>query len=158
VSTADRTRLTPEPPIINRVMDRLLRSRLSRLVDGGLMLLSVSGRRTGQTYTFPVQYVEDDGELWVYVGDEAAKTWWRNLVGGGDVEVLLRRRRRTGTARALLAAEDPRAVAAGLRRYVERFPGTAKRLGVPAGGPAALVAVVPSTVVVHIELDDVRGG
>jgi deazaflavin-dependent oxidoreductase (nitroreductase family) len=132
----------------------LLRSRLSRLVDRGLMLLTVTGRHSGRAYTLPVQYVRDGPVLWVYVGSEATKTWWRNLTGGGDVEVLLRRQVHAGVARALLPAKDPRAVADGLRRYVDRFPGTAKRLGLPAGDTAALSEAAARSVVVRVTLNE----
>lgn len=95
--------------------------------------------------------------LWVYVDDQEAKTGWRNLVAGGSVAVLLRRRWRTGTASALRADQDPRAVADGLRRSTERFPRTAKRLGLPAYDPAGTTAP-SSTVLVRIELEDDREG
>ena len=71
-------------------------------------------RRKTPPYTFPDQYVEDGRVLWVYVGDASAKTWWRNLTGGAEVELLLRRRARAGAAVALLHAERPAHVEEGL--------------------------------------------
>src|SRR5687767_12317116 len=100
---------TPHPPpaVVNTLMTGMLRSGLSRLVDRGIMLLTVFGRRTGRRYTFPVQYVEDGETLWVMSGAGAEKTWWRNAVGGAPVEVLLRRRVRHGRAAAFTHADDP---------------------------------------------------
>jgi hypothetical protein len=143
--------------MINRVVVRLLRSRLSGLVEDVLMLLTVTGRHTGRSYAFPVQYVQDGRVLWVYVGPDTAKTWWRNLLGGADVELLLRGRACAGTAVALVSAEHPQAVEHGLRRYVDRFPSVAKRLGVPAGDATALTVAAARTVIVRIELSDDRG-
>jgi hypothetical protein len=42
--------------IMNQVMKGLLRSPLHRLLDGTLVLLTYTGRRTGKQYTFPIGY------------------------------------------------------------------------------------------------------
>jgi deazaflavin-dependent oxidoreductase (nitroreductase family) len=141
-------------PLVNRILVRLLRSPLSRLVDGGLILLTVTGRRTGRTFTFPVQYVEDGRVLWVYAGGSDAKTWWRNLVGGADVEVLLRRRVYPATAIAVVPTEARELVEEGLRRYVERFPATSRRLGIATGNRLAFEQAAAS-VIVRIELHNI---
>lgn len=141
-------------PWVNRILVRLLRSPLSRLVDGGLMLLTVTGRRTGRTFTFPVQYVADGRALWVYAGGGDAKIWWRNLVGGADVEVLLRRRVYPATAIALTQAEAPELVEEGLRRYVDRFPATGRRLGIGSGDRLVFEQTAANTVIVRIERHD----
>ena len=125
-----------KPPVVNRAMIRVLRSRFSRLVDRGLMLVTVSGRHSGRPYTLPVQYVQDGRTLWVYAGG-AGKTWWRNLIGGAHVHVLLRRRTHLGWATAHTPDTDPDVVQEGLRRYVDRFPRVARRLSItPDGGDA----------------------
>lgn len=142
-------------PWVNRILMRLLRSPLSRLVDGGLMLLTVTGRRTGRTFTFPVQYVEDGRVLWVYAGGSDAKTWWRNLVNGADVEVLLRRRVYPATAIAVTLAEALELVEDGLRRYVDRFPATSRRLGIATGDSLAFEQTGADTVIVRIELHNI---
>jgi deazaflavin-dependent oxidoreductase (nitroreductase family) len=142
-------------PWMNRILVRLLRSPLSRLVDGGLMLLTVTGRRNGRTFTFPVQYVEDGRVLWVYAGGNGAKSWWRNLVNGADVEVLLRRRVYPATAIAVTPAEAPELVEDGLRRYVDRFPATSRRLGIATGNRLAFEQAAATTVIVRIELHNI---
>jgi deazaflavin-dependent oxidoreductase (nitroreductase family) len=141
-------------PLVNSILVRLLRSPLSGLVDRGLMLLTVTGRRTGRTYSFPVQYVESGRVLWVYAGGSDAKTWWRNLVGGADVEVLLGRRVYPATAIALTQPEAPELVEEGLRRYVDRFPRTSRRLGITSGDRSASEQTAADTVIVRIELND----
>jgi len=138
------------PPLINRAMIRVLRSPFSRLVDRGLMLVTVSGRHSGRRYTLPVQYVQDGRTLWVYAGG-AGKTWWRNLIGGAPVHVLLRRRTHLGWATAYTPDTDRDVVHEGLRRYGDRFPRVARRLGMtPDGGDAFDRA---DTVIVRIKLD-----
>jgi deazaflavin-dependent oxidoreductase (nitroreductase family) len=145
------------PPLINRLMGRLLVSHLSWLVDRSVMLLTVHGRRTGRTYTFPVQYVQDDSTLWVYVGDEAAKTWWRNLLGGAKVQVLLRRDLRAAAGIALRQAHERELVEEGLRRYTERFPRTARRLDIHVDDAHGIGARGSETVMVRIRLTSDEG-
>jgi hypothetical protein len=144
--------LRKRTPELNRVMSRIIRSPLSRLVDRGVMLVTVSGRRSGRPYTLPVQYAQDGDVLWILVGASEQKTWWRNLIGGGRVEVVLRRRVRTGHGRAHTYSEQPEVVEEGLRRYVERFPGTARFLRVRDEQGFARVAA--RSVVVRIQLQD----
>lgn len=143
------------PPPLNRFMGALVRSPLSSLVDRSVMLLTVVGRRSGRPFTFPVQYVRDAEGLWVLAGDAERKTWWRNLVGGADVRVVLRHRERTGRGVAYTYDEHPQLVELGLRRYVDRFPGTARRLGLPPGDRDALSRAAARTVIVRVHLDDV---
>jgi hypothetical protein len=85
----------------NRVVRLLLRSPLHPLVSGRLALITVTGRRSGREYTFPVEY-EQDGELvTVTVGWPERKRWWRNLRGAGaQVRLRLRGTERTGHAEA----------------------------------------------------------
>lgn len=157
--TAEHVKGPPKtPPWLNRFMSRLLRSLFSRIVDRGIMLLTVHGRRTGHAYTFPVQYAKEGETLWVMSGGGEEKTWWRNLVGGGPVEVLLRRRVRTGRGVTFTHREQPEIVEQGLRRYIERFPGMAKRLGLPPGDRAAFARTAEETVIVRIQLEARRPG
>jgi len=151
--TDERVRTPPKsPPWLNRTMSRLLLSPLSRLVDRGILLLTVFGRRTGHPYTFPVQYVREGEVLWIYVGDPGEKTWWRNLVPEGRVEVLLRRRLRNGRGLALSHDAAPEAVEEGLRRYVDRFPGTARRLRIPTEDDA-IAPTAAGTIIVRVTLE-----
>jgi len=60
----------------NPVVKWILRSRLHRLLSAHLLLISVTGRRTGRVYTIPVGYhlrgdihaVEDKGEVHAHAG------------------------------------------------------------------------------------------
>ncbi|WP_436908611.1 nitroreductase/quinone reductase family protein [Halosimplex marinum] len=147
------TRGPPVPEVayrvINPVVERLLRSPLHGLVSDSLVLLTFTGRESGDEYTTPVGYwVDDDGRLVV----TTQSPWWRNLRGGRPVKVLLRGERYKGTA---TARPDPADVA----EYVERNGvDAARRLGVAVKGDrpptrAELETGVEGTVVVEIELE-----
>jgi hypothetical protein len=57
----------------------LLRSPLHRLASGYLALITVTGRRSGREYTFPVGYSERNGRVVIGVGWPERKSWLRNL-------------------------------------------------------------------------------
>jgi hypothetical protein len=81
------------------------------------------------------------------------KTWWRNLVGGAPVQVLLRRHPYDGKARVATYDDNPATVAEGVHRYMTRFPRLAKRFGLAHGDEAAYEAFARDTVIVRIDLD-----
>src|SRR4051812_2573211 len=81
----------------NPAVVALLRSRAHRLVSGRLLLITVTGRRTGRTFEIPVGYSRDGDQLTIPVVMPGAKLWWRNLRGGAPVQLLLRGERRTAT-------------------------------------------------------------
>ncbi len=99
----------------NRVISAIVRSRMHRLLSGTVVLLRYHGRKSGNTYTIPVQYARSDGELILFGMKAAKKQWWRNLGARSDVEVLLQGVWRPATAR-VVAGDETLA-----RRYVERF-------------------------------------
>jgi deazaflavin-dependent oxidoreductase (nitroreductase family) len=51
------------------------------------MLLTITGRKSGKRYTFPVSYVREGENLLVI--SQKNRTWWKNLCGGGQVLVSL---------------------------------------------------------------------
>lgn len=83
---------------LNPVVAAVLRSRLHRLLSRGLALVTVTGRRSGRRYTIPVGYLETSDAIVVLVGDAPTKTWWRNYLDGGPIDILLRGSWRRGTA------------------------------------------------------------
>lgn len=90
---------------VNPVLRVLLRSPAHGLVSGHLMLLTVTGRKSGRTFTFPVGYHQDGDRLRVNLDWPERKRWWRNLRGGAPVTVVLRGVRRTGTGRVTQDAD-----------------------------------------------------
>lgn len=151
-TTNSKHRAPPVPGWVNATMRGLLRSPFSRLIDSGIVLLTVTGRRSGRRFTFPVQYVKEGEVLWVMSGAGPEKTWWRNLVDGAPVDVLLRRHAFTGAAELATYTSDPETVLEGVRRYAARFPRFAKKLGLADGDPDAYDACARDSVILRIRL------
>jgi deazaflavin-dependent oxidoreductase (nitroreductase family) len=146
---------------INPFVAALLRSPVHRLLSGQVLLLTVTGRRSGRAYTFPVGYVREADTLTIVSGRHA---WWKNLRGGAPVAVLLAGRQRTGRAEVI---EDRAAVLAEVDRLMARYgrKGAGQRIGValdttppPTGEDLALA--MRGHVVIRLVLDGVpeRGG
>ncbi len=73
--------------LYNPIVIWLLRSPLRRFLDKNTMLITVSGRKSGKLYTFPVSYIRDGETLLVI--SQKDRTWWKNLQGGAGVTVLV---------------------------------------------------------------------
>ncbi len=102
---AARSEVSPERQRrFNVVMRRLLASPLHRLMSGKILVLAVTGRRSGKTYEIPVGYVQV-GEA-VLVGAGQRGTWLRNLRDGDVLPVLVRGRWRD--YRVEVARDEPR--------------------------------------------------
>jgi F420H(2)-dependent quinone reductase len=90
--------------VVNRVVNPLvrgvLRSPAHGLLSGHLALLTVTGRRSGRTFTFPVGYHRDGDRVTVGVDWPERKRWWRNLSDAAPVEIWLAGVRRAGTGQA----------------------------------------------------------
>ncbi len=96
----------PRPPrpvriLANRLVTTILRSPWHRLRSNRLLLLTFTGRKSGEEFTTPVRYVQKGETLQLIV----VYPWWKNLVGQAPVRLLLRGRMRTGTAE-VLSEED----------------------------------------------------
>jgi deazaflavin-dependent oxidoreductase (nitroreductase family) len=74
--------------LYNPIVIWLLRSPLHELMGNSTMLITFAGRKSGKTYTTPVNYVWDDHSLLVVSPRD--RLWWRNLRGGALVTVYVR--------------------------------------------------------------------
>lgn len=95
----------------------LLRSPLHGVMSGSVMLITVTGRRTGRAYTTPVNYARDGDELTVV--SVLGRTWWRNVRGGAPVTVRIKGRDLAGDAHVVVEG-GPEAVAA-YQQFRERL-------------------------------------
>lgn len=108
--------------LYNPVVVRLLRSPLNGLISGSVMLITYTGRRSGERYSITVNYGRDGDDLLVVSPGE--RVWWRNLRGGATATVL-----------------EGEAAEAGLLAVLRRLPGPPPPLegrvrpGRPPGGP-----------------------
>ncbi|MEW2444747.1 nitroreductase/quinone reductase family protein [Micromonospora marina] len=165
-------RSSPRPPVqrvrppkapyrlVNRVMRWLLATPArSGRVGRHLMLLHVTGRRTGRQLVFPVAYRHgEDGRLLVLTNSG----WRVNLRGRPEVEVTLRGQLRP--ARAELV-EDPDRVAVVYRALIEAVGHrrAGRRMGIrinvprtPTHGELADAARREGLALVHLNLPEVR--
>ncbi len=76
--------------IANPFVRLILRSPFHRLMSADLLLITYQGRKSGKSYTLPVQYGQRDRTIYIVPGSPEQKTWWRNLRGGLPVQVVLR--------------------------------------------------------------------
>jgi hypothetical protein len=109
----------------NDFMSWVLRSPFHGMLSDGIMLLTVMGRQTGKKFTFPVGYYHENEYLWVITSRD--RTWWKNLRGGAEVGLLLKRKPVTAFAEPEL---DEDAVEARMYEYLNHVPMAAKQLGV----------------------------
>ncbi|MDD2923299.1 MAG: nitroreductase/quinone reductase family protein [Anaerolineales bacterium] len=66
----------------------ILRSPFHGMLSGGMMLITVTGRKSGKEITTPISYYENEGYLWTVTSRD--RKWWRNLQGGAEVTLRLR--------------------------------------------------------------------
>ena len=105
----------------NDFMAWVLRSPFHGMLSNGMMLITITGRKTGKTYTTPVGYYVEGEYLWVITSRE--RTWWKNLQGGAQVSLLLKRKPVQGIADVEL---DEKAVEARMYEYIRHVPQAAK--------------------------------
>jgi len=89
---------------LNPIIVPILRSPLHWVLSAGLMLITVTGRKTGRRYTIPVGYHEDADVFVVLVGEAPTKRWWRNYLEEAPIELLVRGPRLAGRAQVLSPA------------------------------------------------------
>ena len=141
---------------LNPIVGWLLRSPRHPLLDWGLMLVTVTGRRSGRVYTIPVGYQRDGDALVVLVSKPSRKQWWRNYRDRRPIDVWLRGRAAHGHA-VVVAAESPRFRDA-LEHTLRRVPGLGRQFGIAYDRrvgltTAQLDVVAHAAVVVRIELE-----
>ncbi len=119
----------------NPLIAAILRSPFHGVLSRSMMLVTVTGRKSGTAYTTPVNYIPVGEELWTV--SSRNRTWWRNLRGGGSVSLRLCGRLVQKAARVV----EPQAeVAQALAQLVEAAPGYARYLGITRGPDGRLDA------------------
>ena len=92
---------------------------------GNTMLITVTGCKTGKTYSTPVGFYRDGDWLWVMTSRD--RTWWRNVRQGAKVSLLLRGKKIPAYAEAEI---NETAVEARMLDYIRKIPLAAKPLGI----------------------------
>ncbi len=70
----------------NIIMKPLLRSPLHFLA-GHYMLISFTGRKTGNVYTTPVEYKRNGNSLIIFT--QRHRAWWRNFQGSAPIRLRM---------------------------------------------------------------------
>ena len=141
---------------LNPLVAWVLRSPLHPLLDRGLLMLRVTGRRTGRQYWIPVGYQHDGRTITVLVSKAPRKRWWRNYRDPGPVDVLLRGRTLHG--RAHVVPTESSTFQEAVERTLRRVPGLGRQFGIRYARRAGLTpeqcrTVAANAVVVSIDLD-----
>lgn len=120
----DRVVITSRVPdlrlmrFFNPAIRALLRSPFHGLLSEQILLLTVTGRKSGRRYTLPVGYIRDGDVLLVVSQHSQLKQWWRNLRNGAPVTLLLRGQQVSARAEVI---ENPTAVAAEVQRLIAQL-------------------------------------
>lgn len=109
----------------NDFMAWVLRSPFHGLLSRGMMLITVTGRKTGRTFTTPVGYFEEDNHLWVLTSRD--RRWWRNLWNGAPVSLLLKHRRVNAVVELV---QEEQAVEFWMHEYLRHVPKAARPLAI----------------------------
>ncbi len=115
--------------VFNAGVRLLLRSPMHGLASGKIMVLTITGRRSGRTFAIPLGYVRYRGEILAFTSGRWC-AWWKNLGDGAPVVARVRGRRLVVSARAETGGE---AVVERLGAFLTKFPSTARRYGVRLG-------------------------
>jgi deazaflavin-dependent oxidoreductase (nitroreductase family) len=86
-----------------------------------VLLLTTTGRKSGEPRTAPMMYLQEDGHIYVFASKGGAPSdphWYRNLVASPKVTVELGTRTFDATARPLEGEERDRVYA----KQVELYP------------------------------------
>lgn len=137
--------------LTNRIPAAILSSPLHRLLSGKRLVLTFTGRRSGNRYATPVNYLQRGREVLITTDS----SWWRNLDGGAPVELQLQGRKLRATAEAV---RDLGLVAEALTAIVRDHPPYGRwahvRVGVDGTPDAADVRaeVARGRVLVRVQL------
>ena len=112
------------PPFINMTMKLILSSPLHGIVSKNILLISFKGRKSGKTYSTPVDYAQDGDTVYIL----SRADWWKNLRGGAPVTLRMRGKEYHGLADAV--SEDKQAIADGMAAFLRQAPIEARFYGV----------------------------
>lgn len=131
----------------------LLRSPFHALLSRSMLLITLTGRRSGRQICVPVEYYQIGDELWIISRRE--RNWWRNLNGGAKVGLRWRGRQQQGEAELV---SDESTVASKLNYLFLCFPRRAGALGVRMVGgrptPESIRRLAQERLIVLVRVHD----
>ena len=87
--------------VLNTIMKGMLRSPFHSVISNQILFITFTGRKSGQMYSTPVSYYQEDGTVYCFTH----AGWWKNFDGGAEVHALIRGQELTGTAVSI--RDDP---------------------------------------------------
>jgi deazaflavin-dependent oxidoreductase (nitroreductase family) len=142
------------PAWMNACMSFVLKTPLlHRMVSGSIVLITFTGRKSGQRHSTPVSYDLEGNTVTILT--KKFRQWWKNFETHPDVELRLKGRTVRGRASASVGNE---ALLPVLAAFLERHPRDAQAYGITLGpgnqpDPAAVRALLPQIVIVRVALD-----
>lgn len=103
--------------LYNPIVIWLLRSPLHSLMDKSTLLVTITGRKSGKKYTFPISFMRDGDALMMI--SQREHTWWKNLRGGAQVTLFMHGRTLNARGEAFT---DTEMVANKLLLFLRQFP------------------------------------
>ncbi len=117
----------------NPIIKTLLKSPLHFFVSKNMMLITYVGRKSGQTFTIPVNYIQDGDTFYTTSWQE--RIWWRNLRNEAPITLRVRGKEITAIPEVSELNEE---VAKLLNTYFQIAPHMARYFEVgldPQGNP-----------------------
>ncbi|MBN2502998.1 MAG: nitroreductase family deazaflavin-dependent oxidoreductase [Anaerolineales bacterium] len=139
------------PPVVNRTMKFVLRSPLHAMVSKTILLITFTGRKSGKTYTTPVNYSQTGDKVSIFTH----ATWWKNLRNDTPVSLRIQGRELQGLPETVV--EDKQAIATGLAAHLRNVPSDARYYEVSFDeqgnpNPAEVQKAVETVVMVRLQL------
>jgi deazaflavin-dependent oxidoreductase (nitroreductase family) len=140
--------ITPEQPTSRRFMTWMLHSPFS-IFMGGILLITVTGRKSGHAISTPVNYARDGDAL--LVTSKTDRTWWKNVRGGAKVTLLINGKTYQADANVI---EDRAAVEQEMLRFFHLVKRTIAGIHLDKNGqptrPEKFAQVAQSRVMIQI--------
>jgi len=143
---------------INPFVAWLLQSRLHGLISFQLMLLEITGRRSGRIYRIPVSYAKQSESLICLTLGE--NLWWRNLQDAPSATLIYRGRRLQAPIQ--LVSDNADAIGQQMRKLIAHNPIDALFAGVRLNfklqpNPGDLAIAATRHVVLQFNLEPIVG-
>ena len=134
-------------------MKWLLRSPLHGLISNSTMLVTYTGRKSGQQYAVPVGYVRDGDTL--LTTSVRGRNWWRNLRSSSQVTLRVKGRDLKAMGEAI--ADGSARAAEAFTRYLTVAPHMARYFQVELDSdgrpnPEDVARAIQTRVMVRFEL------
>ena len=142
--------------IANPFVRLILRSPFHSLMDSAILLISYKGVKSGKTYTLPVQYAQEEKNIYIIPGMAQKKVWWRSLRNGSQVKLLLKGRLLSAHAVVLQGPSETDQIVRAMAVYLKRFPESAAVHNIQADGagsfnPDDILRAASSTIIVKVQ-------